>query len=179
MLLPGDRSVQQDQSQMLRVNHAGEYGARRIYDGQLAVLRGRPSYETIAKMKAQEELHLQTFEQLLRTRRVRPTALMPLWHVGGYVLGAATALMGEKAAMACTVAVEEVISDHYAAQEARLSETGEDAPLRETIASFRADEEEHHATGLDHGAEQAPLYDLLHDTVRNITRAAIWLSTRI
>jgi ubiquinone biosynthesis monooxygenase Coq7 len=177
MSLPGDPSPADDLARMIRVNHAGEYGARRIYEGQLAVLRGRPAHATIAHMKAQEEAHLQAFEALLVERRVRPTALLPFWHVGGFLLGAATALMGEKAAMACTVAVEEVIDEHYAAQEARLPV--EEAPLRDTIAQFRADEMEHHATGLEHGAEQAPLYSLLHQGIKTVTRTAIWLSTRL
>lgn len=177
MPLPGDPSPAEDLAQMLRVNHAGEYGARRIYDGQLAVLRGRPAHATIAHMKQQEEAHLQAFEALLVERRVRPTALLPLWHVGGYLLGAATALMGEKAAMACTVAVEEVIDGHYAEQEVRLPAS--EAPLRETVSRFRADEMEHHATGLAHGAEDAPLYHLLHQGIKGITRTAIWLSTRL
>lgn len=177
MPLPGDLPASEDLARMIRVNHAGEYGARRIYDGQLAVLRGKPSHATIAHMKAQEEAHLRAFETLLVERRVRPTALLPLWHVGGFLLGAATALMGEKAAMACTVAVEEVIEAHYAGQEARLDES--EAPLRDTIAQFRADEQDHHDTGMAHGAEDAPLYKLLHDGIKGITRTAIWLSTRV
>jgi ubiquinone biosynthesis monooxygenase Coq7 len=177
MTLPGDLPASEDLARMIRVNHAGEYGARRIYDGQLAVLRGKPSHAIIAHMKAQEEVHLKTFESLLVERRVRPTALLPLWHAGGFLLGAATALMGEKAAMACTVAVEEVIGEHYAGQEDRLDEN--EAPLRDTIAQFRADEQAHHDTGLAHGAEQAPLYQWLYEGVKGITRTAIWLSTRV
>jgi ubiquinone biosynthesis monooxygenase Coq7 len=177
MSLPGDLPPAEDLARMIRVNHAGEYGARRIYEGQLAVLRGTPSYATIAEMQAQEQEHLETFERLLNERRVRPTALLPLWHVGGFLLGAATALLGEKAAMACTVAVEEVIDQHYAAQESRLG--AEEAPLRDTIARFRADEQAHHDTGLAHGAEDAPLYRLLHTGISGITRSAIWLSTRL
>src|SRR5579872_5319369 len=101
---------------MIRVDHAGEYGAVRIYDGQLAVIgRGRARDE-IRRMAEQEKRHLAAFDQLVQARRVRPTVLQPLWHVAGYALGAATALLGERAAMACTVAVEEVIDGHYAAQ---------------------------------------------------------------
>ena len=177
MPLPGDLPHAEDFERMIRVNHAGEYGARRIYEGQLAVLKHGPAHDLIKHMKAQEDVHLDAFEKLLVERRVRPTALLPLWHAGGFLLGAATALLGEKAAMACTVAVEEVIDGHYAAQETRLTDA--EAPLRETIAQFRADEQEHHATGLAHGAAEAPLHGLLHQGVRSITRAAIWLSTRI
>lgn len=177
MFLPGDISPSDDLKRMIRVNHAGEYGARRIYEGQLAVLRGKPSHDLIRHMKEQEDVHLQEFERRMVEQRVRPTLLLPLWHVGGFLLGAATAALGEKAAMACTVAVEEVIDGHYAAQEARLPES--QAELKETIARFRADEQEHHDTGLAHGAADAPLHALLHEGVRRVTRAAIWLSTRV
>jgi 3-demethoxyubiquinol 3-hydroxylase len=162
---------------MIRVNHAGEYGAKRIYEGQLAVLRGKPSYATIARMKEQELVHLQAFEAMVRDRYVRPTALMPLWHVGGWVLGAATAALGEKAAMACTVAVESVISEHYASQEKMLGD--EESELKTIIATFRADEMEHHDEGLAHGAEETHAYPLLYHGIRGITALAITLSKRI
>lgn len=177
--LPGDFSCEETRARMVRVNHAGEYGARRIYEGQLAVLRGRGGNEAlIEEMKAQELVHLEAFETLLRSRQERPTALLPLWHVGGFFLGAATAMMGEKAAMACTVAVESVIDAHYQAQETRLT-APEDAPLKEMITQFRQEEMEHHAAGLAHGAEEAVAYPLLHAAVAGITRGAIWLSTRV
>lgn len=162
---------------MIRVNHAGEYGAKRIYEGQLAVLRGTPSFATVAKMRDQELPHLATFEHEMRARKVRPTALMPLWHVGGWMLGAMTAAMGEKAAMACTVAVESVISEHYQQQEAVLGE--EEAALKATITQFRTEEEAHHDIGLAHGAEHAPAYGLLYHGIRGITRTAIALSKRL
>src|SRR5271155_2889530 len=101
---------------MIRVDHAGEYGAVRIYEGQLAVLKGRASADTIRHMAQQEQQHLKAFDTLVNQRRVRPTALEPVWRVAGFALGAATALLGEKAAMACTAAVEDVIDGHYAAQ---------------------------------------------------------------
>src|SRR5205085_12679677 len=125
---------------------AGEYGAVRIYDGQLAAAqlsfwgRGRARDE-IRRIAEQEKRHLAQFEILVRERNVRPTALQPLWHLAGYALGAATALLGERAAMACTVAVEEVIDEHYRHQGERLGDT--DPPLRRTIAEFRADELRH------------------------------------
>ncbi len=162
---------------MLRVNHAGEYGAKRIYEGQMAVLRGTPSYQTVKEMKEQELHHLETFEHLVRDRHVRPTALMPLWHVGGWVLGAATAAMGEKAAMACTVAVESVIGEHYAEQEAELP--AHEATLKDTIANFKDEEMEHHDTGLAMGAEDTPAYRALYHGIRGITKTAIALSKRI
>jgi 3-demethoxyubiquinol 3-hydroxylase len=162
---------------MIRVNHAGEYGAKRIYDGQLAVLRGTSSYDIVKEMKDQELEHLETFEDYITARRVRPTALMPLWHAGGWMLGAVTAAMGERSAMACTVAVESVIAEHYAEQEATLPD--DEAALKTHIAKFRADEIEHHDTGLKYNAEKTPAYSLLYHTVRGITKTAIALSKKI
>lgn len=177
--LPGDREKNSLLDRIIRVDHAGEYGAKRIYEGQLAILRGRsPNVKLIEEMKAQEIMHLEAFEGMLRERHGRPTALVPLWHVGGFLMGAVTAMMGEKAAMACTVAVESVIDEHYRKQEALLDDA-EDAGLKTTIAQFRAEEMEHHATGLAHGAEDAPVYGLLHAAISGVTRGAIWLSTRL
>jgi ubiquinone biosynthesis monooxygenase Coq7 len=172
----GDMTAKDSIESMIRVNHAGEYGAKRIYEGQLAVLRGSASYATIAHMREQELPHLAAFEEEMRTRHVRPTALMPLWHVGGWMLGAMSAALGEKAAMACTVAVESVISEHYASQEAVLGE--EEAALKAKITQFCTEEEAHHDTGLAHGAEHAPAYGLLYHGIRGITRTAIALSKR-
>lgn len=175
--LPGDLGREALIARMLRVDHAGEYGARRIYEGQLAVLAGRPSAKPIAEMHAQEARHLEAFEDLVVARRVRPTALQPLWHVAGFALGAATALMGEKAAMACTVAVEEVIDAHYARQIDRLGE--DEAALRETLRAFRADEQAHRDTGLAEGAEEATGYAPLTAAIKAGSRLAIWLSERV
>jgi ubiquinone biosynthesis monooxygenase Coq7 len=161
---------------MIRVDQAGEYGAVRIYAGQLAVLRRSGSGEAIRAMAATEREHLQRFDDLVADRGVRPTALQPLWHVAGYALGAATALLGERAAMACTVAVEEVIDRHYADQAERLGD--DEADLRGTIEKFRADEIEHKDEALAHGAEGAPGYELLTGAVKAGSRLAIWLSTR-
>ena len=118
--LPGDAPENEIVESMIRVDHAGEYGAMRIYAGQLAFLKDAKSRELVEHMQAQEKRHLETFEGLMRERKVRPTVLMPLWHAAGYALGAATALLGEKAAFACTVAVESVIDKHYAAQGEKL-----------------------------------------------------------
>lgn len=175
--LPGDPTREELIARMLRVDHAGEYGARRIYEGQLAVLRHAPSGPTIARMHRQEERHLAAFEELVAERRVRPTALQPVWHLAGFALGAATALMGEKAAMACTVAVEEVIDAHYAGQIARLGE--DEAELGARLEEFRAEELEHRDTGLAHGAEETPGYEALTAAVKAGSRLAIWLSERV
>lgn len=164
---------------MIRVDHAGEYGAVRIYEGQLAVLGGRDgeAAHAIRRMAAEEQRHLQTFDRLINERRVRPTALEPVWRVAGFALGAATALLGEKAAMACTAAVEEVIDEHYAAQIEKLGDS--DAELKTTVADFRADEIAHRDEALAQGAEEAPAYPLLRETIKAGCRLAIALSTRI
>ena len=164
---------------MIRVDHAGEYGAVRIYEGQLAVLKRRKSatVETIQHMADQEQRHLKAFDRLVNERRVRPTALEPVWRIAGFALGAATAALGEKAAFACTAAVEEVIDEHYASQVAALE--GKDEALKATVADFRADEAAHRDEALKQGAEQAPGYKLLSETIKAGCRLAIKLSERI
>jgi ubiquinone biosynthesis monooxygenase Coq7 len=162
---------------MIRVDHAGEYGAVRIYEGQLAVLGASPAAEAIRRMAKQEERHLETFDRLIVERRVRPTALEPVWRVAGFALGAATALLGEKAAMACTAAVEEVIDEHYAGQIEKLGDS--DRELKATVADFRADEIAHRDEAMAQGAQQAPGYRILSETIKAGCRIAIALSTRI
>jgi ubiquinone biosynthesis monooxygenase Coq7 len=164
---------------MIRVDHAGEYGAVRIYEGQLAVLKRRKSasVETIQHMADQEQRHLKTFDRLVNERRVRPTALEPVWRIAGFALGAVTAAMGEKAAFACTAAVEEVIDEHYAAQIVALKD--KDEGLKATVEDFRADEAAHREEALKQGAEQAPGYKLLSETIKAGCRLAIKLSERI
>ncbi|MFQ5773964.1 MAG: demethoxyubiquinone hydroxylase family protein [Kiloniellaceae bacterium] len=175
--LPGDPDPAALVARMLRVDHAGEYGARRIYEGQLAVLGRRAGGGAVRRMHEQELRHLEHFEKLMVERHVRPTALQPLWHVAGFALGAATALLGERAAMACTVAVEEVIDAHYLGQAGRLG--ADEAKLKATIEDFRKDEQEHRDIGLAHGAEEAPGYELLSAAIKSGSRLAIWLSERL
>ena len=173
---PGDRRP--DRSSMLRVNQAGEYGASRIYAGQLAVLgRGSPAAHQVARMAAQEQRHLDRFNQLMAERRVRPTALQPLWSVAGFALGAATALISEKAAMACTDAVETEIDKHYSEQLAELGD--EDPELAADIADFQAEELEHRATAREYGSQEAIGYPVLSAAIRAGCRLAIELSKRI
>jgi ubiquinone biosynthesis monooxygenase Coq7 len=175
--LPGDTPLADAVERMIRVDHAGEYGATRIYAGQLRVLGRGPKGEVLRHMLAQEEAHKRTFEDLVIQRRVRPTALLPVWHIAGFALGAVTAALGERAAMACTVAVEEAIDEHYAAQAEKL---GEDEPeLRATIETFRAEELEHRDIGLAHEAEQTPGYRLIYGVIRAGCRVAIALSEQI
>jgi ubiquinone biosynthesis monooxygenase Coq7 len=161
----------------IRVDHAGEYGAERIYSGQLAVLGRGPHAQTLHHMRDQEVHHLETFSRLVVTRRVRPTVMLPFWHVAGFALGAVTAAMGVKAAMACTVAVEETIDEHYAAQQATLD--ADEAPLNETIERFRLEELEHRDIGIENGALQAPAYRLLTAVIKAGCKAAIKISERI
>jgi len=179
--LLGDRARRAELARMIRVDHAGEYGAKRIYQGQLAVLgRGRQGdkvVDLIRHMQAQEQVHLDTFAAMIAQRRVRPTALLPFWHLAGFALGAATALLGERAAMACTVAVEEAIDEHYAAQAASLGE--DEAELRGVIERFREEELEHRDIGLAHEAEQAPAYRLLSAAIKAGCRVAIAASERV
>lgn len=175
--LPGDVPFQEQTERMIRVDHAGEYGATRIYAGQLAVLGRGGKGDVLRHMQAQEQEHLRVFNGLIADRRVRPTALLPLWHIAGFALGAVTAAMGERAAMACTVAVEEAIDAHYAGQLETLDE-GE-AELRQTVAKFRAEELEHRDIGLENGAEQAIGYRLLTRVIKAGCRVAIAVSERV
>ncbi|MES2288887.1 MAG: demethoxyubiquinone hydroxylase family protein [Pseudomonadota bacterium] len=167
-----------DTESMLRVDQAGEYGATRIYAGQLAVMGSRhPAAREIAGMAAQEERHRKRFDAMLAERRVRPTLLQPFWNVAGYGLGMATALMGPRAAMACTAAIETEIDRHYGEQLAELGDT--DPELSEVIADFRAEEVEHKNAAIAHGAEGAFAYPVLSGAIRAGCRLAIELSKRI
>ncbi|WP_448585785.1 demethoxyubiquinone hydroxylase family protein [Thermaurantiacus sp.] len=163
---------------MIRVDQAGEYGAARIYAGQLAVMGERAAVSPeIRRMAHQEERHLEAFNRLLARRRVRPTLLHPLWHAAGYALGVASALAGPKVAMAVTAAVETEIDRHYQAQREALA--GTDPELEALIADFQADEVAHREEAIRKGAEEAPLYPVLSALVRAGCRAAIRLSERI
>lgn len=176
-LMPGDPSRKDLIARMIRVNQAGEYGAVRIYQGQAAILGKGPKADLLKHMTDQEREHLNRFNALIVERKVRPTLMQPFWHIAGFALGAGTALLGEKAAMACTVAVEEVIDEHYAEQAALLGE--DEADLRQTVETFRAEEIEHRDIALANGAEQAPGYQVLSSAIKAGSRLAIWLSTRV
>jgi ubiquinone biosynthesis monooxygenase Coq7 len=181
-VLPGTQDAQgRDIEAMIRVDHAGEFGALRIYEGQLAVLsrkaRAGADVRSIRKMAAQEETHFDTFDRMIKERAVRPTALEPVWRIAGFALGAATALMGEKAAMACTVAVEDVIDEHYSKQIERLGQS--EPELKQTIQKFHADECAHRDEALERGAREAPAYPLLSAAIRLSCRMAIALSERV
>jgi 3-demethoxyubiquinol 3-hydroxylase len=174
--LPGDTPLRIDR--MLRVDHAGEYGAARIYAGQLAVMGTRHKDSALIQhMAAQEQRHLTVFDDMLIKRRLRPTLLGPFWHVAGFALGAATALMGPRAAMACTSAVEEVIDDHYAEQRDALA--GKDDALAAVIEDFRLEEVEHRQTAEAQGAKETPGFPLMRAAIRLGCKTAIKLSERI
>lgn len=175
---PSRRVTDRQRASMLRVDQAGEFGATRIYAGQLAVMGDRhPDSRIIAGMAAQEERHRKHFDAMITRRGVRPTALQPIWNVAGFALGAVTAAIGPRAAMACTAAIETEIDLHYSEQ---LKELGRDDPeLSTAIADFQAEEIEHRNAAIAHGAEQAPAYPLLSGVIRLGCRAAIALSKRI
>jgi 3-demethoxyubiquinol 3-hydroxylase len=173
---PGER--QADRASMLRVNQAGEFGATRIYAGQLAVLGDRhPMARAIAGMAAQEERHRVHFDSMMTRRGVRPTLLAPIWDRAGFALGAITAALGPEAAMACTAAIETEIDRHY---EEQLETMGDaDPELADAVREFQAEEVEHRDIALAAGAEAAPAYPLLSGLIRLGCRTAIALSKRI
>lgn len=164
---------------MIRVDQAGEFGAKRIYEGQLAVMKKRNSkhVDMVQHMYEQELEHYETFNRLINERKVRPTAMAPLWHIAGFALGAGTAMLGDEAAMACTVAVEELIDAHYLEQLEQLED--KDPELKALVEKFRQEELEHRDIGYEHDAEKAPFYPLLKALIQGGSSAAIWLSKRI
>jgi len=164
--------------EIIRVDHAGEYGATKIYSGQLAVFgKNSPIGKTIQQMANQEQKHINTFDRLIVKKRVRPTVLMPLWNLAGFALGVTTAMMGKKAAMACTVAVEDVIGKHY---EKQAKELGDKEPaLKKIILEFRDDELEHHDIGIKHEAEKTLGYNILSKIIKTGCKTAIAISKKI
>lgn len=178
---PGRGASRRRRAEILRVDHAGEYAAVQIYRAQRAVFAGRRGREAIAtdmaEMQSQEAVHLARFEALLKAEGVRPTAMTPVWRLAALGLGAGTALIGEKAAHACTEAVEDVIEKHYAEQIAELSER--DADLSGELSRFRDEELAHHAHAVESGSREAPAYRLLGAVIRAGCRAAIKISEKV
>ncbi|XP_001845335.2 5-demethoxyubiquinone hydroxylase, mitochondrial [Culex quinquefasciatus] len=166
---------------IIRVDHAGELGANQIYKGQLAVLGHTKAGKTIEHMWEQEKVHKAEFDRLMVKYRARPTALLPFWNLAGFALGAGTALLGEKAAMACTVAVESVIVEHYNDQLRQMMDDPKfkDHELLEIVTRFRNEEQEHHDIGLEEGAEQAPFYKALTDVIKFGCKTAIKIAERV
>ena len=173
-------STKPDRSEMIRVDQAGEFGATRIYAGQLAIMGERgPHSAEIRAMAEQEVAHREQFDALMAERGVRPTALQPFWDVAGFALGAGTALIGPEAAMACTAAIETEIDEHYTRQLEELEADGDDPELADMIFRFREEEREHRDAALAAGAENAPGYALLSAAIRLGCRTAIRLSEKI
>lgn len=178
---PGRGASRRRRAEILRVDHAGEYAAVHIYRAQKAVFEGRDGKAGIAadmgEMQGQEAVHLARFEALLNAEKVRPTVMTPVWRLAAMALGAGTALIGEKAAHACTEAVEDVIEKHYAEQIAELADR--DPTLAAELTVFRNEELAHHDHAVENGAREAPAYRLLSAVIKAGCRAAIKVSERV
>lgn len=176
---PEFRSQKELLDSVIRVDHAGEYGAMRIYQGQMAATKDPETKALIFHMQEQERRHLAFFEKEMKCRRVRPTALMPLWHYGAYALGFVTALMGRKTAMLCTQAVEEVIDEHYAEQVGELADNKNESELLAKIERYRIEELEHKEIAIEHGSMEAPLYIFVRRAIGGLCKGAIEMSKRV
>lgn len=178
---PGRGASKRRRDEILRVDHAGEYAAVHIYRAQRAVFEGRAGKEAIAadmeEMRGQEQVHLDRFQALLKAENVRPTVMTPLWRVAALALGAGTALISEKAAHACTEAVESVIEEHYADQIAEMQD--QDPALAAELTRFREEELAHHDHAIEHGSRDAPAYELLSAVIKAGCRVAIKVSEKI
>jgi len=169
-------------SKMLRVNHAGEFGAKQIYSGQIKVFNAKGQQDMVDEfthMRDQEEVHFNYFDDQIKKKQARPTIMQPIWKVGGFALGVVTALMGKKAAMTCTTAVEEVIDEHYQEQLKELTENSEEIELGKKIEEFRQEELEHKEIGENHGAKDYILHKPLSETIKLVSKAAIFISKKI
>lgn len=178
---PGRGAVKARLAEILRVDHAGELGAVHIYRGQQAVLGKARGHERTAaqlqEMEGHEAVHLARFDALLNEHRVRPTLMAPVWRAAAFAIGAGTALMGDKAAHACTEAVETVIEEHYASQIAELADR--DPELAAELTKFRDEELAHRDIAIEEGARQAPAYPLLAAVIQAGCKAAIKISEKI
>lgn len=178
---PGRGAGRTRLAEILRVDHAGEYGAVQIYKAQRAVfetVRGKEALtRDLSEMQGHETVHKERFDALLNEHRVRPTALLPLWHMAALGLGVGTALMGEKAAHACTEAVESVIERHYADQIVELKDR--EPALAAELSKFRDEELAHHDHAIEHGSREAPAYRLLTAVIKAGCRVAIKVSERV
>ena len=180
-VLPGRGAVGRRLAELLRVDHAGELGAVHIYRGQRAVFEAARGGEAmagkLAEMQAHEAEHLAAFDAILTERRVRPTLLAPLWRAAGFALGAGTALMGEKAAHACTEAVETVIERHYAGQIEELERS--EPALAADLGRFREEELGHRDAAVADGAREAPGYGVLSAVIQAGCKLAIRVSEKV
>ena len=162
--------------EILRVNHAGEYGAVRIYEGQIS--SSRKDTAMLHHMLSQEQVHLSYFEDQIKSTHSRPTLFLPLWHFGGYMMGKISAMISPTAAMVCTEAVEEVIDEHYRSQQQLLCDTGE-THLATKVEQFRLEELEHRDIALENGSRDAPMYRAMKFVISRICKGAIFLSKAI
>ena len=167
--------------EIIRVDHAGERGAIKIYEGQLLALKTLKQDESlknkIEEMKEHEKEHLEYFEKEIHKRKIKPTYMLPLWDVMGVALGFGTALLGKKAAMLCTASVEEVIEDHYQNQIKKLGNDEKD--LKAKIEKFRSDEIDHKNIAYEAGATNKGLYSIMDKVIRASSKIAITISEKI
>lgn len=165
--------------EIIRVNHAGEFGAKVIYAGQIAALKIKKDHETLAlveEMKKQEDVHFDYFDEQIRKEKIRPTLMQPIWRIGGFALGFFTAIIDKRAAMACTTAVEEVIDEHYQSQINSLVEDGE---LKQKIEKFRLEELEHRDIGYQNNAAALKCFKPLTHLIKIVTKSAIAVSKKL
>ena len=167
--------------EIIRVDHAGERGAIKIYEGQLLALKTFKKNEylkkTIEEMKEHESEHYDFFDNEIKKRNIAPTKLLPLWDLMGVTLGFGTAMLGEKAAMLCTASVEEVIGDHYKNQTYKLND--DEKELKKKIMKFRDDELDHKDIAYGHGATKKGFYSLLDKAIKTSSRIAIAISEKV
>ena len=175
------KTNQKTLEEIIRVDHAGERGAIKIYEGQLLALKtikqDNDLKDKIEKMKEQEKEHLEYFEKEIQKRKIKPTYLLPVWDLMSVALGFGTALLGKKAAMLCTASVEEVIEDHYQNQLKKIGDDEKD--LKEKIEKFKADEVEHKNMAYESGATNKGLYSIMDKAIRTGSRIAITISEKI
>ena len=175
------KTNQKTLEEIIRVDHAGERGAIKIYEGQLLALKTIKQDESlkdkIEKMKEQEKEHLEYFEKEIQKRKIKPTYLLPLWDIIGVTLGFGTALLGKKAAMLCTASVEEVIEGHYQGQLKKLG--NDEMELKAKIEKFKDDEAGHKNMAYEAGATNKGIYSIMDKVIRVGSRIAITVSEKI
>ena len=167
--------------EIIRVDHAGERGAIKIYEGQLLALKTFINDDELKKkieeMKEHEKEHFEYFDKEIQKRNIKPTKLLPLWDLMGITLGFGTAMLGKKAAMLCTASVEEVIDGHYKDQTYKLQE--DEKELKEKIKKFREDELHHKDIAYESGATKTGFYNILDKVIKTSSRIAITISEKI
>ncbi len=184
-------NFQKKLEEIIRVDHAGEFGAKVIYDGQIAALKFKKDYDTLAlvkHMKEQENVHFDYFDAELKRQKIRPTIMQPVWRFGGFAMGFLTGMLDKKAAMACTTAVEETIDQHYREQIETLEkeeeffyerEKEEMKELKKKIIQFRDEELEHRDTAYENKAADLPYFGALSFMVKSATKFAIAVSKKV